>query len=85
MGLRSSRRVKLFSGLNVFFSRRCTSISTGGRGVWNAVVYDGRVSVGISGTVLSCLDQIPTTRRPAAGVRCVDLPNRTIPVRSIKL
>jgi hypothetical protein len=59
MGFRFSRRISLFKGLRLNFSKSGTSVSVGGRGAWLTFGKKGtRATVGIPGTGMSLSEKI---------------------------
>jgi len=60
MGLRFTRRVSLFPGLRVNFSKSGASLSVGHKGAWYTVGPRGRrVTLGLPGTGLYWTETVP--------------------------
>ena len=70
MGLRFTRRVSLFPGLRVNFSKSGASLSVGHKAVWYTVGPRGRrVTLGLPGTGLYWIETVPPAPPPHAGHR----------------
>jgi hypothetical protein len=62
MGFRFNRRISIFKGLRLNFSKSGTSVSVGGRGAWLTFGKKGtRATVGIPGTGMSWSEKIGPT------------------------